>query len=324
MSASQEQFAIGIDIGATKIASVLISDRGGVVASSQVLTRADEGMQAVFDKVASQIQELIRQNPGTVAGVGIGSPGKVDSIHGKVYNAINLGWAEVGLVDEIYSRVGRDLPIWLQKDANLSALGEVYFGAGQGLQDFIYLGIGSGLGAGIVSSGHLIVGGDWYAADVGHLSIDPDGPLCVCGSRGCAETVASGPGLVRVAIQKLALSPGKSVLANKIDLTPADVLTAALDGDILAMQSLAEVGRVLGIIMASCTAILNPMRYVVGGGLGLAGFNFIVPAAREELMRRTIPESRSLLDIVPSEVESPAIGAACLVWYALSGNEVKS
>jgi glucokinase len=324
MSASQEQFAIGIDIGATKIASVLISERGSVVASSQVLTRAEEGLQAVFDKVAGQIQDLIRQNPGTLAGVGIGSPGKVDSDHGKVYNAINLGWAEVNLAKEISSRIGRELPVWIQKDANLSALGEVYFGAGQGLQDFIYLGIGSGLGAGIVSSGHLIVGGDWYAADVGHLSIDPDGPLCVCGSRGCAETIASGPGLVRVALQKMATSPGRSLLSNRIDVTPADVLAAAQEGDALALQSLSEVGRVLGWIMSACTAILNPLRYIVGGGLGLAGFGFIIPAAREELMRRTIPESRSRLDIVPSQVESPAVGAACLVWYARAGNAVRS
>jgi glucokinase len=325
MVSSQDQFAIGIDIGATKIASVLIAEAGEVLASSQVLTHAEEGMQAVFDKVAGQIQDLIRQSPGPLAGAGIGSPGKVDSEHGKVYNAINLGWAEVNLVEEIQNRIEQEeLPVWIQKDANLSALGEVYFGAGQGLQDFIYLGIGSGLGAGIVSSGHLIVGGDWYAADVGHLSIDPNGPVCVCGSRGCAETIASGPGLVRVTLQKLATFPGRSLLTNKFDLTPADVLAAAQEGDALALQSLAEVGRVLGWIMSSCTAILNPSRYVIGGGLGLAGFDFIVPAAREELMRRTIPESRSLLDIVPSQVESPAIGAACLVWYARSGNTVKS
>jgi glucokinase len=281
-------------------------------------------MQAVFDKVAAQILDLARQSPGELAGIGIGCPGKVDSDQGKVYNAINLGWAEVNLVEKIINRIGPDLPVWIQKDANLSALGEGYFGAAQGLQDYIYLGIGSGLGAGIISHGRLIVGGDWYAADVGHLSIDPDGPLCVCGSRGCAETIASGPGLVRVTLQKLATYPGKTVLANRIDLIPADILATARDGDALAIQALAEVGRVLGIIMASCTAILNPCQYVIGGGLGLAGFEFIAPAAEEELFRRTIPESRSLLDIVPSQVESPAVGAACLVWYSRSGNTVRS
>jgi glucokinase len=319
MSSPVENFAIGIDIGATKIASVLLSETGELVKSSQVPTLAEEGPQAIFDRVANQILDLARQSPRAPAGVGIGSPGKVDSNHGKVYNAVNLGWIEVNLAEEITRRIGPNLPVWIQKDANLNALGEYYFGASQGYHDFVYLGIGSGLGAGIISNGRLITGGDWYAADVGHLSVDPEGPVCVCGGRGCAETFASGPGLVRVTYQKLATSPARSVLSNRIELTPADVLAAADQGDTLALQALAEVGRVLGMIMSACTAILNPSRYVVGGGLGLAGFDFIVPIAREELRRWTIPESRSLLDIVPSRVESPAIGSACLVWYALSG-----
>jgi glucokinase len=325
MSSSHAQFAIGIDIGATKIASVLLSQTGEVVRSSQVLTLAEEGPESVFNKVAEQIMDLAQQSPAQVAGIGIGSPGKVDSDHGKVYNAVNLGWTEVNLVEEITDRLTNAAPVWIHKDANLSALGEYYFGACQGLRDFVYLGIGSGLGAGIISSGHLIPGGDWYAADVGHLSVDPEGPLCVCGGRGCAETVASGPGLVRVTQQMLATSPSgaASLLADGADLTPADVLAAAGQGDALALNALAEVGRVLGIIMSACTAILNPSRYVVGGGLGLAGYDLIVPAAWQELRRRTIPESRALLDIVPSRLESPAIGAACLVWYARSGEMVK-
>ena len=115
-----------------------------------------------------------------------------------------------------------------------------------------------------------------------------------------------------------------SLLSNRMELTPADVLAAAREGDALALQSLAEVGRVLGMIMSACTAILNPSRFVVGGGLGLAGFDFIVPSARAQLMRQTIPESRELLDIVPSRLESPAIGAACLVWYARSAETAKN
>lgn len=319
MLSSQEQFAIGIDIGATKIASVLLTKHGEVIQSSQVLTLAEEGPQAILDRVAEQILELAQQSPGAVAGVGIGSPGKVDSDLGVVYNAVNLGWTEVHLRQEITDRIQQLLngvPVWVQKDANLSALGEYYFGACQKVRDFVYLGIGSGLGAGIISNGHLITGGDWYAADVGHLSIDPDGPLCVCGGRGCAETVASGPGLVRVTQQMLTEFPANSLLSNRVDLMPTDVLAAAHEGDALALKALSEVGRVLGIIMSACTVILNPSRIVMGGGLGQAGYDFILPAARHELMHRTIPESRAQLEIHRSQVESPAVGAACLVWYA--------
>jgi len=318
MSSAVEKFAIGIDIGATKIASVLLSEDGGLADSLQVPTLADEGMQAVFDKVADQILNLARQKPGDLVGVGIGSPGKVDSSRGIVYNAVNLGWAEANLADEISSRIGGSLPVWIQKDTNLNALGEYYFGACQSCTDFVYIGVGSGLGAGIISNGHLITGRDWYAADIGHLSIDPAGPLCVCGGHGCAELVASGPGLVRVIRQLLADPSARSNLSDKVELTSADILAAACEGDPLALEALNEVGRALGIVMSACTVILNPSRFVVGGGLGLAGFDFIVPALREEMVRRTIPNHRGQMDILPSQVDSPAIGSACLVWYARS------
>jgi len=203
-------------------------------------------------------------------------------------------------------------------------LGEYYFGACQGCDDFVYVGVGSGLGAGIISNGHLIVGSDWYAADVGHLSVNPEGPLCVCGGHGCAELAASGPGLVRVTQQMLADPSAKTILTDQLELTPADILSAASNGDTLAVKALVEVGRVLGIVMSACTVILNPSRFVIGGGLGLAGFDFIVPTIREEMIRRTLPNHRGQMDIVPSRVESPAIGAACLVWYARSGKMMTS
>ena len=323
MLAEVENFAIGIDIGATKIASVLLSSKGELIDSLQVLTLAHEGLQAVFDKVADQILDLERHKPGAVVGVGIGSPGKVDSNRGVVYDAVNLGWKEVNLNEEISGRIGGSLPVWIQKDTNLNALGEYYFGGCQGCSDFVYIGVGSGLGAGIISNDHLITGGDWYAADNGHLSINPAGPLCVCGGHGCAETIASGPGLVRVTQRMLINPSARSTLSDKIDLTPEDVLAAASENDILALEALSEVGRVLGIIMSACAAILNPSRFVIGGGLGLAGFDFIVPAIGEEMNRWTIPNHRSQMDIVRSQVESPAIGAACLVWYSLSGKIMK-
>jgi glucokinase len=319
MSSSTERFAIGIDIGATKIASVLLSQAGELIDSSQVLTLAQEGPQAVFDRVADQILNLASQKPGAVVGVGIGCPGKVDSEHGVVYDAVNLGWKEVKLDEEITNRTGKSLPIWIQKDTNLNALGEYYFGACQSCTDFVYIGVGSGLGAGIISNGHLITGADWYAADVGHLSIDPDGPACVCGGHGCAELAASGPGLVRVTKKLLASGSTTSVLAGQAELIPADVLGAAANGDALALDALIEVGRALGIIMSACTVILNPAHFVIGGGLGIAGFDYFMPRVREELMRRTLPNHRGQMDIVRSQVESPAIGSACLVWYALSG-----
>jgi glucokinase len=129
---------------------------------------------------------------------------------------------------------------------------------------------------------------------------------------------------VRVTRQLLADSSQQSALFNKDELSSADVLTAADQGDALALEALSEAGHALGIVMSACAAILNPSRFVIGGGLGLAGFDFIVPAVRAELRRRTIPNSRGALNIIRSSVESSAIGSACLVWYALSGKMPKS
>jgi glucokinase len=319
MSYVVENFAIGIDIGATKIASVLLSETGRVVVSSQVLTCASEGEDAVLERVTQQVQDLLLKSSAEVVGIGIGSPGKVDSGRGVVYDAVNLGWKEVHLVKELSRHMDRTVSIWIQKDTNLSALGEYYFGACQGCTDFVYLGVGSGLGAGIISNGQLIMGSDWIAADVGHLSINPDGPLCVCGGHGCAEIVASGPGLVRIIRQMLIEHPSESMLSHPDELTAEDVLEAASKGDRLALRALMEVGRALGIVMSACTVVLNPSHFVIGGGLGMAGFDFILPTAREEINRRTIPNHRGQMDIIRSQVQSPAMGAACLVWYARSG-----
>jgi glucokinase len=117
----------------------------------------------------------------------------------------------------------------------------------------------------------------------------------------------------------LANHSGTSILADQSELTPTEILTAAGKGDLLALEALTEVGRALGIVMSACTVILNPSRFVIGGGLGVAGFDFIMPRVHEELMRRTLPNHRGQMDIVRSQVESSAIGSACLVWYALSG-----
>jgi predicted NBD/HSP70 family sugar kinase len=114
-----------------------------------------------------------------------------------------------------------------------------------------------------------------------------------------------------------------SFLRDYGGLSPEDIVSMAQAGDELACHALSEVGRALGIVMSSCVAILNPTRFVIGGGLGAAGFDFIVPAILEEIMQRTIPNSRGVLNIVRSTLETPAVGSACLVWYMLSGKMLK-
>lgn len=312
--------AIGVDLGATKIAAALVRRDGQVLASRQTLTEAEAGPTAVLERIADLTAQLITAAPSRVIGVGVGSPGRVSPAEGVVRNAVNLNWTEVHLVEELRLRLSDDLPVWIGKDANASALGEHYFGAAQGVDDFVYLGVGSGLGGGVMAQGVIVTGADHNAAELGHLSLDPDGWRCSCGLRGCAETIVSGPGFVRLASEYLAAGRFATNLSSQDELSAEQILEAARSGDELAHAALEEVGRILGIVMAACVSLLNPAKIVIGGGLGLAAFDQLVPAARAELTRRTLAASHDNLQILPSRLSSPAVGAACLVWHGLKNH----
>jgi glucokinase len=315
--------AIGVDVGATKIASALVARDGRLLTQRQEPTAAQNGTAAVLDRIAAQIEILVsaassRQDQSQPAagllGIGIGTPGQVNPKSGVVRNAVNLGWEEVNLVAEIRRRIGSDLPVWIQKDANASALGEYFFGAARDCEDFVYLGIGSGLGAGVLSGGRLVTGSNWNAAELGHLSLDPEGLPCNCGLRGCAETVVSGPGLVSVVRRRMQQNNLKTELTPE-NLSPQRILVAAQAADELALAALSEVGGYLGRVMAACTALLNPALFVLGGGLGLAAYDWLSPPALEELQRRVLESSYRSVRVVPSSLKSSAVGAAGLVWY---------
>jgi glucokinase len=318
------ELAIGVDLGATKIAAALVARTGEVLAEARTTTTAAAGVAGVVARIEATIAELAGQAPGPVAGIGIGTPGYVDPVAGVVRNAVNLGWSEVDLAGQVQSALARLLPdrapppVWVDNDANVQALGECVFGAARGLDNMVYVGIGSGLGSGVVVQGRLVSGASHTAAEMGHLSLDPAGRRCACGLRGCVETVVSGPGLVATVRELLTAPRAATTLANTPDLTAEAVVAAARGGDALAAAAIAETARWLGIVFAAFVAILNPAAIVVGGGLGHSAFDLLVPGARTEMMRRVPKDGYSLLQIVPSHVHSSAVGASSLVWQARS------
>jgi glucokinase len=316
-----ESLAIGIDLGGTKIASALVSDNGNVLASRFTLTDPAKGPGFVLDRIAEEIKAMLLEAGGPVAGIGIGSPGNVMPIDGVVRNAVNLGWTDVPIISEIRSRLGMELPIFIHSDKNACALGEYYFGAAKGCQDFVYLAIGTGLGGGIIANGHLVVGTGWDAGEVGHMTLDPNGRLCACGLRGCAETIVSGPGLIAVTREKLVKKSHATSLADSPELNTTEILAAGRAGDQLAIASIQEVGAQLGVVMATCVAILNPALFVIGGGLGLAAYDFLEPAARLEMLKRVIYARYCEQQIVRSHLTFSAIGPACLVWENYKGGQ---
>ncbi len=310
-----DQLAIGVDLGATKIAVALADRAGRILAETRLPTSPQDGPDGVMDRIAQGIQEMLVQAQGPVAGVGIGSPGRVDPDAGTVAEAANLGWDRIELVRGVEARLAAVLPIHIAKDANAEVLGEVFFGAAQGERDCIYLGIGSGLGSGIVSRGRLVIGSHHTGGEIGHLVLDPDGRACNCGQHGCAETVISGPGLVATVNELLPNWAGQTRLTTD-QLSVRAILDAAQSGDPAAQAGLAEMGRWLGIALASCVALLNPAVIVIGGGAGRSVFDRVVPLARTEMARRVLPGAGDRVQIRPSRLASSALGASCLVWQA--------
>ena len=313
---TRRSLTIGIDLGATKIAGALVDGDGRVRHEALVPTRPERGVDPVLDDLAAQIEQLIAAaGSAPVAGVGIGSPGRVDGERGVVSNAVNLGWQEVALVEQLRARLDVALPFWVAKDANASALGEACFGAAQGVDNFVMLTIGSGLGAGVVAGGRLVTGAHWNAAELGHLVLEPGGVRCACGQQGCAETVVSGPGLERLAARLLEETEERSTLPAGRRPTARDVVAAAQAGDEINLIAVRQMGRLLGEVMAACAAVLDPALFVVGGGLGLAAFSWLQPAACSELEKRILPAAAHRVRIAPAETRSSAVGAASLVHY---------
>lgn len=319
--------AIGIDIGATKIAAVLVTAEGQVLEARHLPTLPQRGPAAVLDDIGTEINRLsavANAYGGNLQGVGIGSPGLVNPVEGSVRNAVNLGWEEVFLVREVQARLTTPLPVWIEKDTNAAALGEYYWGAARGCEDFVFLGIGSGLGGGIIAHGDLIRGADGNAAEVGHIALDPEhGRLCACGLRGCVETVVSGPGLVAVARRLLAAQAHPTHLSVEAVQEAHAVVQAAAAGDPLALAAIDEVAAALTTLVAFIVGLLNPARIVIGGGLGLAIFDHLRARLQRDLPRRVLPASHQNLHIVASQLQNPALGAACLVWQAARRAEKK-
>ena len=311
-----QQLAIGVDVGATKIAAVLADNSGYTLLRMNRPTQPERGAIAVIHAIGDIIQEMLSRSPRPVTGIGIDTPGQVNPIDGIVRGATNLGWDEVSLVEELQGYLNIQMPIYVIRDAYAELLGEAYLGNGQGIKDLVYLGLGSGLGGGAMSNGHLITGATLNASEIGHLSLDRNGRLCKCGLYGCAETVVSGNGIVETTQQWMQNQSWQTILPDASDLTAADIIHAAKRNDDLATAVINKAAQWLGQIIATYAIILNPSRVIIGGGFGKAAFSLLIPNAKEELKRTALDMNCQELQILPSTITSSALGASCLVWHS--------
>jgi len=313
---TNDQLVVGIDLGGTKIAGALVTRQGDVLATTRRATEPARGSEVVLDNLAASIEQLLAQAEAPVAGVGIGCPGLIDPVSGTVRKATNLGWTNLPLLAGLRTRLGLELPIYVQRDTVAGLLGEVAFGAGQGCRDLVYLALGTGIGSASLVNGQPVVGRNFTASEIGHLVIDPSGRPWNNGLAGPAESLLSGTGVLAETREHLARAVVPSRLADTPELSAIDVVQAAREGDKLALAVMDKVANWLARVIAMHTIILNPERIIIGGGFGQAVFDLVLLPVWRELDRWALKEAHDQLEIVPSRLASSALGASCLVWAA--------
>jgi len=302
---------VGVDLGGTKCLAVAM-EGGVVVDERRVPTPAGEA--GLLDALAGVVTDV--RGDREVLGVGVGVPGLVDRA-GVLRFAPNLpGIVDFDIKAELEARL--DLPVRVDNDATCAAWGERQVGAAQGWHDVILVTLGTGIGGGIVAGGALLRGANGFAGEIGHMVVDPDGPPCPCGQRGCWERFASGGGLGRLAQQAAAEGRAGRVLAlaggDPALVRGEHVTEAAAEGDAEARAVLADLGWWVGLGLANLANAFDPQAFVLGGGLIEAGDVLLDPVRTAFAALLTGGPYRPPIDIVPATLgeHAGAIGAACL------------
>ncbi len=310
---------LGIDLGGTKIAAAAVDVRTGErLLQLMVPTEAHEGPAAVIERMAALAREVCAQITmplEQIPAIGIGVPGLIDLGQGVTILLPNLpsGWRNVPLAANMTALTGR--PTAIINDARAFTLAEATFGAGRDARSVIGITLGTGIGGGIAIDGRLYLGIDGTAGEVGHMTIDPYGPRCGCGNRGCLETFASGPSITAMALRVVAQGMTTQIGAladydlNRI--TPGVIMRAAEQGDTIAREILHRAGSYLGIGIANLITIFSPERVVIGGGVSRLG-EWILGPARAEVVARChlTPLDRVQITLAQLGGEAGVIGAA--------------
>ncbi|HEM3697209.1 TPA: ROK family glucokinase [Streptococcus suis] len=312
---------IGIDLGGTSVKLAILTTEGEIQEKWSIKTNIlDDGSHIVPDIIES-IQHRFETHGLTkddFLGVGMGSPGVVDSEAGTVIGAYNLNWKTLQLVKEQFeSALG--LPFFIDNDANVAALGEQWVGAGNNNPNVVFMTLGTGVGGGVIAAGNLIRGVKGAGGELGHITVDFDEPFaCTCGKKGCLETVASATGIVnlsrRYADQYAGDAKLKQMIDDGQDVTAKDVFDLAKEGDDLALIVYRHFSEYLGVACANIAAVLNPAYIVLGGGVSAAG-EFLLDGVRKVFAENSFPQIKESTQIVLATRGNDAgvLGAASLV-----------
>lgn len=262
---------LGIDLGGTSIKGGIVSREGWILAQGQVPTKSEAGVEGVLKQIEKLMQELLlraQMEPADLLGAGVGIPGSVDTDKGLVRLAPNLHWHNLFLKDRLEEVL--KLPVVIDNDAHVAALGEMWQGAGKGYRDLLLITIGTGIGSALILKGEVNRGLFGYGAEMGHVKMVVDGPQCHCGGRGCLEALASATAMVRLAQEELERGRS-SLLSAKAELEAKDIIGAALKGDELSLEILTVAGRYIGMALANAVLLVGPEVIIIGGGVAQGG-----------------------------------------------------
>jgi glucokinase-like ROK family protein len=310
---------VGVEIGVDFFSAVLTNFTAQVLWRNRFDHAEDEPQVSLIEKTEALISEALdygRSHGLRPLGIGLGVPGLVDTKLGKLVFAPNLHWKEIPLRLILINRF--QLPVFVENEANSGAVGEYFYGAAHGKEDFIYMSTGIGLGGGIMIGGKLFKGSNGFAGEIGHITIYKGGEICGCGSRGCWETYV-GPRHIIKHIRQTLEEGGSSVIKDLLDgdlsrLTVDTVVEAAKANDKIALSALQEVGIHLGVGISNLINIFNPELVVVGGTLSPAS-PWLIPIIQDQIRENALQPLAETVKIIPSQlgVDSCVMGAVAIV-----------
>lgn len=316
------QLLIGIDIGGTNIKLALMDRYAHLKAKSIFSTVRFRGKDALINELVRQIRLLLSEYSITkkdIAGIGIGAPGAVDIRTGTVHYFTNIpNWREVALGDILKKKLG--IPVFVDNDVNVMALGELRFGSGRGAKNMLCVTLGTGVGGGLILDGKLYRGSSYAAGEFGHVPINIDGPRCNCGSWGCVEAYVGNRYMVRdvaARLKKGQASLIKKMVKNDLSkITPEVIDAAAHAGDKFAKEVWVDAGNKVGIALAGVVNLLNIEKIVIGGGVAKAG-RILFDSIKDTIRARAMKLPAKTVKVVKAKLgyDAGVIGAATLVLY---------
>jgi len=322
-----KKVAIGVDIGGTNTAIGVVDPEGNVMVKDNISTPSHGDIDRYMTDLATAIKELIKSvkllnEDVEILGIGIGAPNG-NYYSGTIEYAPNLSFKGMVPFVELLRKHFIDMAaIALTNDANAAALGEMIYGGAKGMQNFVMITLGTGVGSGIVVNGDLVYGNDGFAGECGHTTLVPEGRLCGCSAKGHLEAYCSAPGMKRTAFELLAkYNAGDSLLADKSfkELDSKMIFEAAEKGDKVALEVFEKTGEWLGLGLANTVHHLSPEAIFLFGGPTAAG-EYIFRPTKENMEKHLLPIFKNKIKILPSKLkmgDAAIVGASALVWKEL-------